>query len=297
MLNYMTISAILAINAHDLNNEAVSGNVTDIRMIKMVDMEGRPLEVPAVSGRMLKHWHLEHARSIELKESPPLLCEACKQGEPMRRPSSEEEGVKGCILCDMHGYMNVDITPTERRLSRVLFSWMLPVLEKEVSLKQVIHNRVSSDPQEMMPFYKSYASGMYAFVSGVDLYRLGYSDLNIKYHIAQDERIRRAIIALRAFTPLLDGAMGASLSHAIPHVKPLSMVVAVSRGSVPLPFPVSPIYPEAYTTYKGILKGIPDVALIGYNIPELQGVTEPPYTDCTEIGEVFTQVESMLRKE
>ena len=59
MLKFLAFAVKVQLNVHDLNNEAVAGNVTDIRLMEFIDEAGEKREVPAVSGRMLKHWHYE----------------------------------------------------------------------------------------------------------------------------------------------------------------------------------------------------------------------------------------------
>ncbi|MCD6318064.1 hypothetical protein J7M02_03235, partial [Candidatus Aerophobetes bacterium] len=86
MLKYVTFAIKLQLNVHDLNNEAVAGNVQDIRIMEFLDENDEKREAPAVSGRMLKHWHYEAVRHLILNGeyfSLPL-CDGCKVGEPIR---------------------------------------------------------------------------------------------------------------------------------------------------------------------------------------------------------------------
>ncbi len=86
MITFVTFAAKIQLNVHDLNNEAVAGNVTDIRIMEFLDEDGKRVEAPAVSGRMLKHWHLEGMRKLILNGSYSSisLCDGCKAGEPIR---------------------------------------------------------------------------------------------------------------------------------------------------------------------------------------------------------------------
>jgi len=273
MLKFVSFAVKFQINVHDLNNEMIAGNVNDIRMIQFLDDKGNLREEPGVSGRMLKHWHYEAMRQLILNGSAKGigLCDACRVGEPIR-PSmlkdgefytikSEEAAVKGCGICDVHGYLIAEKAKggkgegegeekgtSARRGSRAMFSWLLPVLDVESCWKQVIHNRVSSDPAVMMPFNKSYASGFYGFVSVLDAGRIGLIESKLDSSgagalIDESERKSRIKAAVEAYRYLISGQMGASLSHAVPHVKPLEVLVAYSEEG-PLPFPVSPIYQD-----------------------------------------------------
>lgn len=281
MLKFVGFAVKLQLNVHDLNNETVAGNVTDIRMIQFLDEEGNLREEPGVSGRMLKHWHYEAMRRLILNGEEKLeLCDACRVGEPMR-PSmlkdgkwdsvkSEKEAVKGCGICDVHGYLIAEKAgggknegeegekgTSARRMSRALFSWLLPVLDAESFAKQVVHNRVSSKPEYMIPYNKSYASGIYGFVSVLDVDRIGLVESELGTGDAgilldEDERKLRIKVAIEAYRSLMSGQIGASLSHAVPHTRPLEVLTAYSEQG-PLPFPVSPIYRDYLTTTVGLM--------------------------------------------
>jgi CRISPR-associated protein Cst2 len=301
MLKFVTFAVKIQLNAHDLNNEAVAGNVTDIRVMEFLDEDGNRIEAPAVSGRMLKHWHYEGMRHLILngQYSSNKLCAGCKVGEPIRPASfsgdklqqikpkklqDEELFVKNCVICDIHGYLiaqeakgkgeeeEESETSTEkgkqkvpplRRSSRVMFSWLMPVLGYDTTQKQVIHTRVSQQESvaegegaAQMIFNKSYASGIYAFVSAFDVERVGLVEQNLSgtnpYAIDDNERKERIKVAIEAYRLMISGQIGASLSHALPHQNPIEFLVAYSENG-PLPFPVSPIYSDYKTKTLGLM--------------------------------------------
>jgi|GEM_PF-2284360 len=106
---FLTVAAKLIVNVHDMNNEGSIGQTTDIRMIRMVSEDGKELpEAPAVSGRMLKHWHLAYMLKEELNQASAKLCEQCKVWEPERKPQDEGNGINACIICDTHGFLCTD---------------------------------------------------------------------------------------------------------------------------------------------------------------------------------------------
>lgn len=304
MLKFVTFAVKTQLNVHDLNNEAVAGNVTDIRIMEFLDEDGKRQEAPAVSGRMLKHWHYEAMRKLGREQTLPL-CDSCNIGEPVRPATlttenklshqeaidaGTQEVIKKCAICDIHGYLAAIAGKgrrgrrtseegeeeqegiSERRSSRVMFSWLMPVLVKikpdlemgPVS-KQIIHSRVKSgkdfkekDLTSQMPFNKSYASGIYAFVSALDVDRVSLVELNLgsdnPYAIATDseERKNRIKVAIEAYRFMLSGQIGANLSHAVPHVNPLEILVAYSETG-PLPFPVSPMYSDYISKTVGLM--------------------------------------------
>lgn len=334
MLKFLTFAVKTQLNVHDLNNEAVAGNVTDIRIMEFLNEDGKRQEAPApaVSGRMLKHWHYEGMRKLGLEQNLPF-CDSCKIGEPVRpaklnennilshRDSINEgpaEIVKKCLTCDIHGYLAAiagggkkKSTKTEggeegeeleavseRRASRAMFSWLMPVLmNTEFLSKQVIHSRVKSGKDfddnkltSQMPFNKSYASGIYAFVSALDVDRIGLVDLNIgstnPYAVDDNERKDRIKVAIEAYRYLISGQMGASLSHAIPHVNPVEILVAYSESG-PLPFPVSPMYSDYISKTVGLMPK--KVTLLYWGDSKPTGVTKK-----NTIDEIFNELISKV---
>lgn len=287
MLKFVTFAVKTQSNVHDLNNEAVAGNVTDIRMMEFLNEQGEKDEAPAVSGRMLKHWHCEIMRKLSLKRNIPL-CDSCKIGEPVRPAKLTadnklshqeaiakgiEEVVKNCAICDVHGFLAAITGRSERRSSRAMFSWLMPVIS--VPPKQVIHSRVKSgmdfkeeELTSQMPFNKSYASGIYAFVSALDVDRIGLVELCLCKEnpraIDETQRKDRIKVAIESYRFMISGEIGASLSHAIPHQKPLEILAVYSENSV-LPFPVSPMYSDYVNKTLGIL---PNDAQVLYWGPE-----------------------------
>ncbi len=284
--SFVAFAAKLILNVHDLNNEAVAGNVTDIRLMDFVTRDNKVITAPAVSGRMLKHFHLTHMTALELSELNPKLCDGCKVGEPIRpgifkegkveelADISEEDAIKNCIICDAHGFL-VAQAQALRRTSRALFSWLVPVLESEYTSKQVLHSKVSrqitmrvtgkeerkegeegkegEERKVQMLFSKSYASGFYSFVSVLDLAGLGYVESEAKQVLELDEWKRRATLAVKAYIPLLTGHLGASLSHALPHAECCELLAVISNSHL-VTVPFSPIYGEKYAEeYLGLL--------------------------------------------
>ncbi len=308
MLKFVALAVKTQLNVHDLNNEAVAGNVTDIRIMEFLNANGVRQEAPAVSGRMLKHWHYEGMKHLIVNGpySTVPLCAGCRAGEPIRPGNivngnlsqdsgiSEENAIRNCVVCDSHGYLIAKPESTSgeggisaRRTSRAMFSWLMPVIGRETTSKQVIHNRVSSDPGTMMPFSKSYASGVYAFVSALDVDRIGLveSSLGNTNPYAVDDnngRKDRIKVAIEAYRFMLTGQIGASLSHAVPHATPLEILLAYS-GTGPLPFPVSPMYADYISKTVGIMPQNTTLLYWGDNSPA--GVTKK-----NTIDEIFREL-------
>ena len=143
-----------------------------------------------------------------------------------------------------------------------MFSWLMPVLGVKGTQKQVLHTRVSrqeataeDEQSAQMLFYKSYASGIYAFVSALDVERIGLVELLLAsgnpYVIDENERKERIKVAIEAYRYMISGQIGASLSHALPHMNPIEILVCYSETG-PLPFPVSPMYPDYLSKTVGL---------------------------------------------
>jgi CRISPR-associated protein Cst2 len=297
---FLTVAAKLIANVHAMNNEGSIGQTTDIRMIRMVGEDGRELsEAPAVSGRMLKHWHLAYMLKEELNQNSSKLCKKCKEWKPDRQSDAKDEssGVANCIICDTHGFLSTaKVQAPPRRSSCISFSWLLPIIGSHSPSKQVIHSRVepsgsieegttsTEETDEESPaneivegevkrktaqmiFYKNYASSVYAFICSIDLDRIGRplnGSINFNDNGAEVERRRQ--MAVKALMPMVMGAFGASQSHALPHTKCLGVLAALSNNTTPLPNLVSPIYTKGFEESINMLKAFNNdtVAYWGY---------------------------------
>lgn len=304
---FLALAAKLIVNVHDMNNEGSIGQTTDIRMIRMVGEDGGELpEVPAVSGRMLKHWHLAYMLREELNQSSQKLCNKCREWKPDRQSDAKDEssGVTNCIICDAHGFLSTaKVQAPPRRSSCISFSWLLPVIGSNSPSKQVIHSRVepsgsieegtaSAEETEgessaneiaeeevkrktaQMIFYKNYASSVYAFVCSIDLDRIGkLLNGSINFNDNGTEVKRRRQMAVKALLPMVMGAFGASQSHALPHTKCLGVLAALSNNTTPLPNLVSPIYSKGFEESINMLKAFNNntVKYWGYGEPAVTG--------------------------
>jgi len=257
---YLGAVVKLVLNTHDLNNERAE----EIRRVPLIyrDEQGNWRvfeEAVAVSGVMIKHWHFAYMVTLGLREGVPF-CDYCKKLEAIRVPSetagSELELITRCAGEDIHGFLRAK--PSLRRESLVRFSWMLPLLNEEVvktfglptpfrvlqhsrNVREIPEGAPEEVKQAQMPYPRSYAGGVYGFVSTLDLEHIGYSFTNAEA-IGNDQRALRRKIAVQAYVPMLTGAIGSSLARALPVSDVLEVLVIVSDK--PIPAPVHPIYPN-----------------------------------------------------
>jgi CRISPR-associated protein Cst2 len=260
---YMGVSVKLVLNMHDLNNERAE-EIRRVPLIYRGEKDGWNVfeEAVAVSGVMIKHWHFAYMVALGTKEGVDF-CDYCSRLEAIRVPSEKQKDVSReldlisrCAAEDVHGFLRAD--PPLRRESLARFSWMLPLLSEESAktfglptpFRVLQHSRnVREIPEEapkevkqaQMPYPRSYANGIYGFVSTLDLDHIGHSFTDGKT-IDDKKILSRRKIAIQAYIPMLTGALGASLARALPVSDVLEVVVVDSAK--PIPTPIHPVYPD-----------------------------------------------------
>jgi len=102
--------------------------------------------------------------------------------------------------------------------------------------------------------------------------------------IMEEERVR---VAIEAYRFLLSGQMGASLSHAVPHVNPIEVFACYSETG-PLPSPVSPIYSDYIPKTVGFM---PDGTVLLY---WSSGTSSELISKKKSINEIFDELLSRV---
>ncbi len=245
---YVRVSGRAIVNVHSANAEGSVGNYMGLSKMFIVRRKEDGYEVMedvVISGNMVKHWHA--VRTVErLKEQGyQAICDTCKRYVMYRSTlqyDDEFDFVKNCAIEDLHGFLQPD--KQVRRESIVKFAFMIPVEDMRAEYAAVTHNRVvttekgsiPSREQAMMVFKREYASGLYGFLCSMDLAYVGKSlaDPENKEKILPiEERKLRAKCAVIALADLLTGRFGAAASRAIPVVKVVELVCAVSKQPLP----------------------------------------------------------------
>jgi CRISPR-associated protein Cst2 len=272
---YIGVAVKLVLNMHDLNNERAE----EIRRIPIIYRDEKGSwhvfeEAVAVSGVMVKHWHFAYMVTLGAKKNVPF-CDYCGRLEAIRVLSgtsgTELDLIDHCAGEDIHGFLRA--RPPLRRESLARFSWMLPLLNEEAvktfglptpfrvlqhtrNVREIPEGAPEEVRQAQMPYPRSYANGLYGFISTLDLDHVGYSFTNGKLISSKDQILTRRKIAVQAYIPMLTGAMGASLARALPVSDVLEVLVI--NSDKPIPAPVHPIYPgylkENINLYEGIDK-------------------------------------------
>ena len=251
---YIRISGRLLVNAASMNAQGVVGNVVELTKVHLTLFRNGSydiVEVPAVTGNSLKHWHFIHFIEQYKRLGGSHLCKDCIRGIGYRTRmyqnkrdigNDEADYIKGCAGEDLHGFLMPD--KQVRRESLVKFSFLVPIEDiLEYPLDTVTHNRVVlteggriEAEAAMMLFKRQYASNIYGFSSTLDLGLIGvrlYSP-DKKPVIEPEERILRAKASILAFIPMLSGKFGANMSRSLPAERVEQLIVATSRNPIPL---------------------------------------------------------------
>ncbi|MCC5998578.1 MAG: type I-A CRISPR-associated protein Cas7/Csa2 [Thermofilum sp.] len=244
---FVRLTGRVEVNAATLNAQGTAGNLielTKVRVVRFEDGAHRLIEVPAVSGNTVKHWHFVHFVDAYTMLGGKTLCEYCRRGIGFRSPDknkeSEEDFVKGCAGEDVHGFLQPD--RQVRRESLFKSSFMLPIEDVETGFDTVTHNRIVVNEQGkieekgMMIFKRQYSSSIYGFLMSLDLGYVGkllYSKEHRKIIDDDDEILKRGKAALIAVLLLLSGDIGASRARALPAWRVKELLVAWSYKPIP----------------------------------------------------------------
>ncbi len=184
----LSISGLITLDMHALNNEGAEGNHLHTRMVHITTETGELAVVNAISGDMLKHIQAEHLYHVAREKGLPL-CGGCQTFDANRINADEaffaELGktkdlaeitnrvLERCVIDDIEGVL---ITRGERsvpRKSLVEFGWLVGVPER-TRTEQYFHvkydtgRRAGSGDESgantgQNIFYRPASSGQYAW--------------------------------------------------------------------------------------------------------------------------------------
>jgi CRISPR/Cas system-associated protein Cas7 (RAMP superfamily) len=195
------------------------------------------------------------------------------------KDASEHRYVKKCVVDDLHGLLHAETTI--RRDSLVKFGNAPPTEEevrRGVAIDPLIHNRIvlqksgAVSAEYMMPFRREYTSTCFALYVAADLTYVGVPMADpfsgsgeLKAVVDQNERIRRARLAVNALEVFLGDFRGAGSSRALPHSKLLEAVAVVGSSKV------SPVISAFYDDYieqtaTSLPEAATDLEVVFYNI-------------------------------
>jgi len=244
----------IRINAHSLNNEGTVGNVTEPRTIVLANGE----KTDGISGEMLKHIHTEALWQLA-KERKSDLCPACQILSPMKADANPDvikkkkvkdalnEALK-CSICDTHGFLVQK--PTLSRKSTLEFGWAL-ALPNKFYRDIHVHTRVAAgekgrekgveaEVSEQMIYNRPTRSGIYAFISVFQPWRIGLNEIDYTYVIDDEKRKERYELVLDAYKAMLIRLEGAMTTTRLPHFEECEGIIVESRNATPVPM-ISPL--------------------------------------------------------
>lgn len=263
-LHSLSVSGLITMNLHSLNNEGAEGNTTMTRMVEIVDMEGGNHTVNAVSGDMFKHIQGEHLFQLATQENLPL-CEGCKTFDANRICADKsfignakfgkdtldsvilDEALRHCIIDDTQGILitsEIGKTRSIARKSCIEFGWVVgrPANTRTESYFHVKfvpegRGRGSGAGENLGQniFHRPASSGQYAVVVAVDLFKVGRNDITLQYALDKAERKRRIIALLKSLMNAFLKPSGAQRNTQNPHVLDFQGIVTLSTNSLPAP--------------------------------------------------------------
>jgi CRISPR-associated protein Cst2 len=258
------ILARLTWNLHSLNNEGTLGNVTEPRTVILWDGQ----RSDGISGEMMKHIHAYWSWLGASSADDYELCDGCRNFRPQRADlvsSKFEKNDKAeslnvalqCTLCDIHGFLVQ--RPTIHRPSVVEFGWVVGVPGKiqrdlhtharhaatERGVEEPAADTEGGTTQDQavaaqMVYHRPTRSGVYAFVSLCQPWRIGLNEIAYTYAIDHEKRKRRLNLVVQAYEWTLKRPDGAMRSTRLPHIEKAEGLILVSKQPVPVPL-VSPL--------------------------------------------------------
>ena len=253
----ISISGRMTLNMHSLNNEGNEGNQVITRQVTIVDQHGKPVTVTAVSGDMLKHilaehfWNVAKETGLNLSETSHTFnanriiskdLKEYKKDDLKKQDVAMDAVLKTCSLSDVAGAMITDIGNFARK-SIVEFGWLIGLPDSNETVNyfhaKFVPNASTAEKDSgnlgQNIFHRPANSGQYAFVSNMEISRLGYNDITKKYSIDKAERSNRYKALLKSMLYTIIKPNGAMRNTQNPHIVNFEGVITYSTSSCPAP--------------------------------------------------------------
>lgn len=299
-ISSLSISGRIILNMHSLNNEGGEGNQILTRQVTIINKEGKPVTVNAVSGDMLKHIQAEHLYNIAI-ESNLNLCESCKVFNANRitgdskftqsfKKTDPDEKVmdlllRTCAIDDMEGILVTNNNKNLPRKSVVEFGWLIALPEASKT-ENFFHVKLVPNAGEETGeegekganvgqniFHRPANSGIYALVSNVDACRIGYNDISKVYAIDDTERERRYQALLKSILYAFLKPKGAMRNTQNPHIVNFEGVISYSTSSIPAPT-VSALNDDYYKEIEGISANLNEISANSLTVDNFSSLEE-----------------------
>ena len=247
----ISISGLLSLQLHALNNEGNEGNQSLTRRYYIIqDGMNEPEYVNGISGDMFKHIQSEHLHRVAL-ESGLSLSEGGKQFNPDRIGYDLEKNLSVftdkdtdlsaktgkvlqlCTISDLEGFMvTVKGGQTLKRDSVIEFSAVVG-LPNRVKTQSYFHAKYGVD--NPTPYNVQVSSGLYATVLNIEAFRIGYNPHNFGYSIDISERKKRLDALLKSVLYTYLQPNGAKRNTNLPHPDSFKGIITVSSRRCPAP--------------------------------------------------------------
>jgi CRISPR-associated protein Cst2 len=258
----ISISGLLSLQLHALNNEGNEGNQSLTRRYYIIqDGMDEPEYVNGISGDMFKHIQSEHLHRVAL-ESGLSLSEGGKQFNPDRIGYDLEKNLSVftdkdtdlsaktgkvlqlCTISDLEGFMvTVKGGQTLKRDSVIEFGAVVG-RPNRVKTQSYFHAKYGVD--NPTPYNVQVSSGLYATVLNIEAFRIGYNPHNFGYSIDVAERKKRLDALLKSVLYTYLQPNGAKRNTNLPHPDNFEGVITISSRRCPAPM-ISSLEPEYKT--------------------------------------------------
>lgn len=260
----LSVSGLLTLDMHALNNEGAEGNTMMTRMVDIVDGSGKKHTVNAISGDMFKHIQTAHLIDECLEMGLPL-CDGCRRFDANRICGDESfvkdstfkketldsailsAALKKCVIDDLQGILITSDIGKKRSIARkscVEFGWAIGKpgcvsTESYFHAKYVPEGRGkgsdSSDNLGQNIFHRPASSGQYAVVVGIDLFRVLRNDITLEGCGSEKDVDQRQAALVRSVMNTFVKPTGAHRNTQNPHIVDFQGVITASSSSLPAP--------------------------------------------------------------
>lgn len=310
----ISISGEMILNLHSLNNEGGEGNQIITRQVTIVDKNGEPQTVNAISGDMFKHIAAVHLAQIAKEKSLPLSSYAEKLNpnrigkEDFEKYFEDNKDIANetsadivsamidiCTVCDTNGILITDKIGDNKnssntpRKSTIEFGWTVGIPGKNNS-ESYLHTKLVADASGVRGegsnegqniFHRPANHGVYAFVCSIDAYRIGFNDISRCYPITDEERIERYKVLLQSLLSSFINPQGAMTSTQKAHITDFKGVVSTSNKLIP-----APTISALNVDYIAEIKGISD----NLNKIEKETIEVKPFNGLSELTKIFAKL-------
>lgn len=300
----ISISGEITLNLHSLNNEGGEGNQIITRQVTIVDKEGQIHTVNAISGDMFKHIHAVHLAQLAKEQRLPLSKYA-ETLNPNRISTEELKNFTGnsvakstgtaadvisaliniCTVTDTHGVLITDKVGDNKnssntpRKSTVEFGWTVGIPYKS-NTESYLHTKLvpnasgvkgESSNEGQNIFHRPANHGVYAFVCSVDVYRIGFNDIDRTYPIKDEDIKIRYKSLIQSLISSFINPKGAMTSTQKPHITDFKGIVSTSSKLTPAPT-ISAINENYVSEIKKIAENINKIEEGAIEIKEFNGL-------------------------